>query len=367
MTPLELYKHYLTTQQYQPDVQQEQAILQLQRVYEELTTLKKPANWKVRLTAKVSKRQYNLVRGVYLWGGVGIGKTWLMDIFYQALPTSNKMRMHFHRFMQQVHLQLKAWQGHADPLKQVAQYFAKQARVICFDEFLVNDIVDAMILGNLLQALLAEGITLITTANTAPDDLYRNGIQREYFMPAIQLLKQHLEVLHLTTQYDYRLRVLEQAGAYHYPLGASADEFMRNNFKQLAHVDFTQGQQEALLIEGRTIAVVSYVGQVAWLDFKVLCNVPRSQLDYLELARRFDTVLLSNVPKIEAQQDNLARYLINLVDVFYDARVKLVIAAAAPITELYRGGRLAFDFKRTQSRLLEMQSKEYISQPHLRG
>ncbi len=237
--------------------------------------------------------------------------------------------------------------------------------MICFDEFLVNDVVDAMILANLLQALFAEGITLITTANLPPDDLYRHGVQREYFMPAIHLLKQHLAVLHLTTEYDYRLRLLEQAGTYYCPLGEQAEQFMRNYFKQLTRMEYTEGQHTPLLIENREITVISYSHQVAWFDFNILCHAPRSQLDYLELSRCFETVLLSNIPLLGTQEDNLARYFINLVDVFYDARVKLIISAAAPVTELYTGSRLAFEFKRTQSRLLEMQSKEYLHLPHL--
>jgi cell division protein ZapE len=365
MTPLELYNQYLATQQYKPDGQQKQAILLLQRVYDELSNSAKPLTWQQRIVNKIKKMPATPIKGVYLWGGVGIGKTWLMDMFYQSLTIPNKMRMHFHRFMQQVHLALKELQGHADPLTLVAQRFAKQAKVICFDEFLVNDIVDAMILANLLKALFAEGITLVTTANTPPDDLYRNGIQREYFMPAIHLLKQNLEIIHLTTEYDYRLRALEQAGTYYYPLGAEADVFMRNSFKQLTRLEHTDAVSTPLMIEEREIPVIAHSNQVAWFDFNVLCNVPRSQLDYLEIGRCFATVLLSNVPKIQSHQDNLIRYLINLVDVFYDARVKLIISAAVPVPELYESGRLAFEFKRTQSRLLEMQSKEYLSLPHL--
>lgn len=364
MTPIEIYNQAIVSGEYKSDPQQKQAIMQLQRVYEELTRIPaRSSQWK-RLINKISKNNELPIKGVYLWGGVGIGKTWLMDIFYQTLPMPNKMRMHFHRFMQQVHLALKELQGHADPLKLVAQRFAKQAKVICFDEFLVNDIVDAMILANLLKALFAEGITLVTTANTPPDDLYRNGIQREYFMPAIALLKQHLEVLHLTTEYDYRLRVLEQAGTYYYPLDAQAELFMLNSFKQLTRIDVANAEHAPLTIEGREIPVIAHCNQVAWFDFNVLCNVPRSQLDYLEIAHCFATVLLSNIPKIQPHQDNLIRYLINLVDVFYDAKVKLIITAAVPVNEIYTAGRLAFEFKRTQSRLLEMQSKEYLSLPH---
>jgi len=359
-TPIQLYNQYLATREFKPDPQQKQAISHLQRIHDELAASQKP-----HFLNKWLPKKRKSIHGLYMWGSVGIGKTWLMDIFYQTLPTDKKIRMHFHRFMQQVHEQLKTLQGQADPLMHLAKKLAAQTQIICLDEFLVTDIVDAMILANLLRALFAEGITLVTTSNTAPDDLYPNGFQREYFLEAVKILKQRLTVLHLTTANDYRLRVLEQAGIYHYPLDRTAEDCMRNSFKQLTGIEVIPLQPESLFIEGRNISVIAQVNQVVWFEFSILCNVPRSQLDYLQIARCFHTVLLSNVPKIEPQQDNVARYLINLVDIFYDAKVKLIISAAVPIAELYTEGRLVNEFKRTQSRLLEMQSFDYLKMPHL--
>lgn len=358
MTPLNYYQQQIASGNFQANPLQQQAMIFLQRLYDEFTsaTLRPKKKWPFK------KSQQNLVKGVYLWGGVGIGKTWLMDTFYYCLPEP-KLRLHFHRFMQLVHQQLQTLQGETDPLKKIAKQFAKKTSIICLDEFLVHDITDAMILANLLDALFAENITLVTTANVAPDNLYHNGLQRGRFLPAISLLKIHLETVHLTSQTDYRLRNLEQAGTYFFPLNEHAAECMQTTFKKLTHDSETVSR--ILEINHREITTLGYSSDIVWFDFSVICNVPRSQLDYLEIAKCFSTILISNVPHIKAEQDNIARYLINLVDVCYDTQVKLIISAAVAIDELYPEGRLSFEFKRTRSRLLEMQSLDYLKKDHL--
>jgi len=349
MNPLEHYQRLITQREFKPNALQEQALHQLQHIHEALLAPK-----------KFFQKKY--VKGLYLWGSVGIGKTWLMDIFYQSLPIP-KLRMHFHAFMQQIHRELKALQGQTDPLKKVAKQLAKQARVICLDEFLVQDITDAMILANLMAALFKEGITLITTANVIPDALYHNGLQRSNFLPAIALIKKNLNVFHLQNMIDYRLRDLTESGTYFFPLNADADVFMQNHFQHLTYG--TLSNDSPIEIAGRPINILGQANDIVWFDFNDICQTPRSQIDYLEIAKSYSTVLISNVPQIVAHQDNQARYLINLIDVFYDARVKLILSAAVAIDQLYPQGRFNFEFERTRSRLLEMQSRAYLHKAHL--
>jgi len=350
MTPLQLYQQQIQSGKFQANPLQEQALLQFQRVYDELAAPKK------------FFRKKSNIQGLYMWGGVGIGKTWLMDIFCECLPLP-KLRLHFHRFMREVHEELKRYQGQPDPLKQVAKHFAQSAKVICLDEFLVHDITDAMILANLLEALFAEQIVVITTANTQPDDLYRNGLQRGRFLPAIALIKQHLAVYHLTSETDYRLRDLTEAGTYFYPLNERTAESMEKLFMQLTYG--SDVNKKPLEILGRTIENRGYARNSVWFDFGVICNIPRSQRDYIEIAEDFSTVFVSNIPQITVREVNQARLFIHLVDVFYDAHVKLVLSAAVPIHEIYLQGDLQFEFERTKSRLLEMQSKVYLHKRHL--
>jgi len=361
MTPLQAYQQHLAKNNFYADPQQEQVILQLQQVFDDLAAADLArTKTKSRLLDYFKLTKSKVVPGVYLWGSVGAGKTWLMDIFYEALPGHNKKRWHFHRFMQHVHFELKQLQGHPNPLQDVAKRFAKQFQIICLDEFWVTDITDAMLLANLLSALFAEGITLVTTANVPPAELYRNGLQRARFLPAIALLQQHLHTLHLVAQQDYRLRPQKPAGNYFYPLDDYAARCMQESFAHFAHYAGLQGDN--LEINGRTIACVRRDKQVIWFDFKEICNAPRSQLDYLQIARKFSTVLISNIPQITAQEKNSASYLIKLVDVFYDERIQLVISAAVDVLNLYPEGDLSGDFKRTESRLIEMQGQEYLAQ-----
>lgn len=356
MTPFDRYQEYLLNEGFYADPNQEKVVQQFQRVYLEFISAKehKFQNWLNR--TGLSKP--TLIKGIYLWGSVGAGKTLLMDLFYDSLPVHKKRRWHFHKFMQQIHHDLKVLQGHANPLKEVAKRFAKKnIKIICLDEFLVTDITDAMLLANLLTALFAEGVTLVTTANVPPQDLYKNGLQRDRFLPAIALLQKNLQVIHLEAQRDYRLRPQKPVGNYFSPLDEYAVRAMQESFSHYAHYAGLAG--EHIEIGGRMIPSIKRDHTVIWFDFREICSPPRSQLDYLEIAKRFSTVLVSNIPRIAAQEKNLASYFIKLVDVFYDARVRLIISAEVPIGELYPEGELAFQFKRTESRLIEMQGEEY--------
>lgn len=302
------------------------------------------------------------VRGLYMWGGVGRGKTLLMDQFFGALRERRKQRLHFHRFMREVHAELALLGNRSDPLDAVAARLAERARLICFDEFHVADIADAMILGTLFDRLFARGVTLVATSNAAPKDLYRDGLQRVRFLPAIALLEQHCEVLAVDGGADYRLRALTRAELFHAPLGAAADAALARAFHLIAGGDGVEGG--AVEVEGRPIPTRRRAEGIVWFEFAALCGGPRSAADYIELACENHTVLVSGVPGFDAARDDEARRFIALVDEFYDRAVKLLLSAAAPIGELYRGERLAFEFERTQSRLLEMQSAEYLARPH---
>jgi cell division protein ZapE len=302
------------------------------------------------------------VRGLYLWGGVGRGKTFLMDLFYACLPFEEKLRQHFHRFMSAVHDDLKSFREVRDPLQHVADRIARRTRVICFDEFAVNDIADAMILGTLFEALFARGVTLTATSNIRPEALYRDGLQRQRFLPAIELIKQHTDVVHVTGDTDYRLRVLEKADVYQCPLSAAADLKLSEFFHAMAPEPGAAGGQVDVL--GRAIPYKREADGIVWFDFASLCDGPRSTLDYIEIARCYHTVILSDVPRLDARQDNQARRFVALVDEFYDRRVKLILSAEVPLEGLYTGSRLEEIVKRTRSRLAEMQSHTYLAAPH---
>lgn len=301
-------------------------------------------------------------RGLYLWGGVGRGKTYLMDAFYDALPFEAKQRVHFHRFMQGVHRQLAELKGVKNPIDVLGQRLAEQAEVICFDEFFVSDIGDAMILANFLDAIFSRGVALVATSNIQPSGLYANGLQRARFLPAIALLEKHTDVINVDAGTDYRLRTLEQAELYHTPLDEGADASLLDSLHRLApdHIE----ADTSVEINGRLLQCRYLCDDVAWFEFAELCDGPRSQNDYIELAREFHAVILANVPRLSAGMDDQARRFVNLIDEFYDRNVKLVISAAAPAAELYGGMRLSFEFERTISRLQEMQSSEYLASEH---
>ena len=305
------------------------------------------------------------VQGLYLWGGVGRGKTMLMDMFYASLPEEGKKRIHFHRFMRGVHHDLTRLandDGTADPLQVIADEFARDHHVLCFDEFFVSDIADAMILGELLSGMFDRGVTLVATSNVEPDRLYEDGLQRRRFLPAIDKLKTHTLVHHVGGDVDYRLRVLKAAEIYHSPLDSDAAANMQRYFTALApEAPRTDVDIE---VEKRQIRVRQLADDVGWFDFASLCEGPRSQNDYIELARIFHAVLLSDVKQFTTRNEDSARRFIALVDEFYDRNVKLIISAEVPILSLYAGKRLQFEFERTVSRLLEMQSHEYLARTH---
>lgn len=368
--PYERYRRDLQQEGFQHDPAQERAVQALQKVYDQLLVQPQPvAAKKPGLLARLTGRgqpaiaEQSPVRGLYLWGGVGRGKTYLVDTFVDALPLQHKQRIHFHSFMRAVHAELKQLKNQQDPLQIVARRFAEKARVICLDEFFVADITDAMLLYGLLKELFANGVTLITTSNIPPDDLYKGGLQWARFLPAIELIKQNLDVLNVDGGVDYRLRYLEKAEIYHWPLDERADQVLVDAFNHLAPEPGHRGGD--LEIEGRFIPTLGEADGVVWFNFRAICDGPRGTNDYIEIARCFHTVLISNLPVMDWQMENQARRLINLVDEFYDRGVKLILSAAAPPLELYRGERLKFEFQRTVSRLQEMQSHEYLERPHL--
>ena len=301
--------------------------------------------------------------GLYLWGGVGRGKTYLMDMFFESLPFEEKRRSHFHRFMQDTHEQLGALKETQDPLQLIAKRVAAETRILCFDEFFVSDIGDAMILGNLLAALFGNGVTLVATSNVPPQQLYRDGLQRQRFLPAIELLQRHTRLMSIGEGEDYRLRVLASAEIYHYPLDDTAEQNLMRCLSELAPDQPRSGAM--VQIAGRLIASRHSADGVIWFDFNELCTAPRGTADYLEIARLCHTVLLSGVPVLDESRDDDMRRFIGLVDIFYDRRVKLIISAAAAPGQLYTGTRLAFEFTRTRSRLSEMLTTAYLAQPHL--
>lgn len=297
-------------------------------------------------------------RGVYMYGGVGRGKSFIMDCFFNAVPLKRKVRLHFHEFMREVHRELAALQGQQNPLDILGANIAKRYKLICFDEFHVADITDAMILHRLLVALFENGVGFVTTSNFKPDELYPGGLHRDRILPAIKLLNDRMEVINVDNGTDYRRRTLENAKLYHCPLGSEADAALTNVFNQLAEA---HDEDPILHIEAREIQALRKAGGVVWFDFRELCMGPRSQNDYLEIASQFHTVLLSGVPYMPINMASPARRFTWLIDVLYDRRVKLIISAAVPPEELYTEGPLAHEFPRTVSRLNEMQSKEYLS------
>lgn len=362
MTPLERYQADLKRPDFFHDAAQETAVRHLQRLYDDLVAADKGSAG--MLGKLFGKKPQGPVKGLYFWGGVGRGKTYLVDTFFDALPFERKMRTHFHRFMKRVHEEMRTLKGEKNPLTIIAKRFADEAKVICFDEFFVSDITDAMILATLMEELFKNGVSLVATSNIVPDGLYKDGLQRARFLPAIALLKQHTEIVNVDSGIDYRLRALEQAELYHWPLDAAAEESLQKSFVSLLPEHCVVQENEALMIESRAIVARKVGDDVAWFDFRELCDGPRSQNDYIELGKIFHAVLLANVEQMSTAKDDMARRFINLVDEFYDRNVKLIISAEVELKDLYTGGRLTFEFQRTLSRLLEMQSHEFLARPH---
>ena len=355
--PLAIYESLVTDGGYIADPAQRKVIEELDRIWIELSS-HPVSGWWARLRGKQRKP----VTGLYLWGGVGRGKTWLMDMFFDSLPGKNKLRIHFHRFMARIHTALGENQSTRDPLTEIAREWAAQYRVLCFDEFFVSDIADAMLLGGLLQALFAEGVTLVATSNVAPDDLYHDGLQRAKFLPAIESLKRHSLSLHVDGGRDFRLRLLQRSEIFLQPLNDHAEASLGKAFTDMSAGCSLDAHLE---INGRILNALQRSDGIIWFNFRELCEQPTSSADYIEIARAFNTVLLSGVPLMGEDNADATRRFINLIDEFYDRNVKMLISAATPIDALYNGKRLAFEFQRTASRLTEMQSNEYLASPHL--
>jgi cell division protein ZapE len=353
MSLLEYYQQQVQAGQIEADALQQQALQVFEQFFAEYKLQHQKKWWRLW-------QRRPLIRGIYLWGSVGIGKTWLMDLFYQQLPGKRKVRQHFHVFMRSVHQRLTALQGVDDPLKHIAQEWADKVDVICFDEFFVNDITDAMILGNLFTALFNERVSLIATSNVPPENLYRNGLQRELFLPAIALLQSQCAVYHLDSHKDYRVRTLENAGVYWCLQQEGKAEGMRALFQQLVGSEMLR--LEDISVEGRAIANWGHTDDIVGFDFNVLCHEPRSQRDYLVLSEQFSTVFLSHVPEIGDREHDKITYFIQLIDILYDAHVKLVLSTTAEkVLDIYRKGPFSFEFERTQSRLTEMQTHDYLA------
>jgi cell division protein ZapE len=347
------------------DASQRTAVEHLERLYEDLIGLEKMESLLVRLLAR--KR---VVKGLYLWGGVGRGKSFLMDSFFNCAPVAKKRRIHFHRFMQEVHQRMNALTGQAEPLAGVARDIARDARLLCLDEFHITDITDAMLMRKLLEGLMEQGVVVLTTSNFEPDALYLHGLQRNQFLPAIALIKKNFDVVNVDDGTDYRLRELEKAGVYH--VGADADERMAHEFMAIAR--HAVSQDVTLEIEGRSIPVRRQARDIVWFDFAALCDGPRGKPDYIDLSKNYHTVLVSNVPQFGAGMADKLRRFVWLIDEFYDRRVKLILSATVPAGELIVEADAADAFQanlnaslkdRLVSRLTEMQTHDYLAQPHL--
>jgi len=372
VTPTSQYLKALNEGSHQPDDVQKEAVSRLEIIYQELINSTPPAPRTSGLMARVGKlwgkredTKHTPVRGLYMWGGVGRGKTWLMDLFYQSLPGERKQRLHFHRFMLRVHEELTELQGQSDPLEIIADRFKAETDVLCFDEFFVSDITDAMLLGGLMKALFARGITLVATSNIPPDELYRNGLQRARFLPAIDAIKQHCDVMNVDAGVDYRLRTLTQAHLWLSPLNDETRAQMDKLWLALAGAK--RENSPTLEINHRPLATMGVENQTLAVSFTTLCVDARSQHDYIALSRLFHTVMLFDVPVMTRLMESEARRFIALVDEFYERHVKLVVSAEVPLYDIYQGERLKFEFQRCLSRLQEMQSEEYLKREHLAG
>ena len=361
MSIREAYEQSLDRQGHDRDAAQEIIVARLADVQEQLYRQQPRRQWLARLFGRGVEP--SPVRGLYIWGGVGRGKTFLMDLFFETLAIDRKTRIHFHRMMRDVHARLKALGDIEDPLDHVAADIAAESPVLCFDEFYVSDIGDAMILGRLLEGLFARGVTLIATSNSKPDDLYSDGLQRQRFLPAIDLLNTHTLVLRMDGGVDYRLRLLQEAGTFLTPDDETARRKLQHFFDESASSQITANHM--LVVNGREVPTHRCAKGIVWFEFEHICGGPRSQNDYIEIARWYPAVIVSSVPRFDASLEDEARRFIALVDEFYDRRVKLMLSAAADAGDLYTGSRLDFEFERTVSRLIQMQSTDYLAAPHL--
>ena len=370
---MEHYQNCIEMGEISFDQQQKLIMLDLQRVYNDLlaplpvTDEKSVFDQFISRTFSLNDKEddkHPLVQGLYIWGGVGYGKTHMVDFFFKYLPIENKMRLHFHRFMQIVHDDLKQHAHIENPLKAVAKSFSKKTRLLCLDEMHVNDITDAMILAQLFAHLFDYGVTLITTSNVPPSGLYKDGLQRSRFIPTIKLFEEKTKVINMDSGIDYRLRLLEQADVYQLINSSntkeSADQKMTDYFVSLIAIN-RHKKRNHVLINNRKIPVIKWADGIAWFSFEMLCETNRSTDDYIQLGQFFHTIMISDIPIMTSMQNDAARRFVNMIDEFYDRHVNVIVSAEAQPTELYIGTRLAFEFERTASRLIEMQSKDYLA------
>jgi cell division protein ZapE len=361
VTPSQAYAQGVADGRWQADSQQQAVLSELDRIQRQLLAALPDSTWE-KFTARF--RENEPVPGLYLWGRVGRGKTFLADLLYHAVTGVPKSRWHFHAFMQQIHARLKDLAGHADTMSLVARDLAKDTRLLVLDEFFVSDIGDAMILGRLFEQLIARGVTIVTTSNTPPRELYRDGLQRASFLPAIALIEAHFVVWQLDSAQDYRLRQLTSAPVYYCPLGAAAEQQLAACFERLC--EGVAHSAAPLTINQRSIPVRQQAEAhgVAWFEFADLCDGPRSAADYVELARDFHTLLISNVPRFDGGNEDAALRFVYLIDELYDRHVNLLLSAATDPLSLYQGKRFEKQFERTSSRLIEMRSGEYLASEH---
>ena len=367
MSLTEQYKKALQQPDMVHDAMQEQAILKLENLSQALVSNNK--NTLLNTVKKISPCktfQPEAVRGLYFWGAVGRGKTWLMNLFYEELDIKEKYRIHFHHFMLDIHEKLAALskqkKSAKNPLQQIARDLSKKHKLLCIDEFIVTNITDAMILSELLHALFKHRVCLVATSNRVPDDLYLNGLQRERFLPAIELIKRHTEVVQLDGGIDHRTSLLEQADVFYAPITENTHQQIEQRMQELAITPVTENKTLSIL--KREIKTINCSEEIAWFDFDVICSEPRATQDYIELAQQFNTIIVSNIPVMDEYSDDKARRFIYLIDELYDRNVKLIASATVPPEKLYQGDMLEFAFRRTSSRLIEMRSHQYLSQSH---
>ena len=362
MKPSENYLSLLEECDFKVDPAQQATINRLDRLYELLVeAIPEASKWWERVFQISNKREP--IRSLYLWGGVGRGKTFLMDIFFQSLPLKNKQRFHFHQFMNQIHVELKQKKDLENPLQIIAKTLSDDMRVLCLDEFVINDIGDAMIMAGLIESLFEFGVVLVTTSNSPPENLYHDGLQRARFLPAIAIIKSHCDVINLDGGEDYRLSGLQQTRLYNVPHADSVVDEIEQYL--IHHVRPVQNEIKELTVNGRKMEFEYCAEDTIWFNFEFLCNTNRSQQDYLELARLFNTIIVTDIRQMQSQSDDIAKRFVLLIDILYDNQVILICSAAVSPVELYLGKRLAFEFERTASRLIEMQSEEYLARQQM--